>query len=510
MSAHFLRRILFAGAASLIPAFASAQGHFLRGDSNHDREIDVSDAVTTLLHLFVGAETPPCLDALDFDDSGSIEITDAIGLLRFAFTGGAAPAAPFPVFEADPTPDALACLPEVPGSVTAGGSILTGEITQDVTLRADKTYRIVSGAYMKPGTTLTIEPGVTIFGDSATRAFLALERGARIFAVGTRTHPVVFTSDKPVGQRRAGDWGGVIVCGRAPANPVGGEWVVKGFQSLVAGGGSSPDPEESSGRMSYVRVEYAGGDVMGYPLTALTFAAVGSGTQLDHIMAKEGRDDGLEWYGGTSSLKYALAVGIEDDGIDCEYGWQGRVQFAVCFQKPSAGNHGWQAAEDDTQPLLEPRTVPTLSNVTLLGAYASGSRSAGGLRLRRWAGANFFNGIIQGWHEAGVLLSSNFGPVDVDRTAFYGNATNCSGSTTVCTTLFSPPHVNVAATGPLVMDAEHLEHPNLRGIASRLPPVLDPALIDPWFDSVSYVGAVPPEGEGDDWTHEPWISWERS
>ncbi len=424
--------LVLSGAASLAPLAASAQAHFLRGDSNHDQELDVSDAVTTLLYLFAGAPAPPCLDALDVDDSGSIEVTDAVAFLRFAFAAGPPPAAPFPVFEADPTPDAVSCLPEVPGPAAEGGSILSGDISQDLTLRADKTYRIVSGAYMKPGTTLTIEAGVTIFGDSATRAFLVIERGAKIFAVGTRTHPVVFTSDKQVGQRRAGDWGGVVICGRAPANPVGGEWIVKGFQNLYAGGGPSPDPDESSGRLSYVRVEYAGAEVMGYPITALTFAAVGAGTQLDHIMAKEGRDDGLEWYGGTCSLKYALAVRIEDDGIDCEYGWQGRVQFAVCIQKPSAGNHGWQAAEDDTQPRLEPLTLPTLSNVTLIGAYASGSRSAGGLRIRRFAGVNFYNGIIQGWHEAGVLLSSNFGPVEVDRCAFYGNATNCSGSTTVC------------------------------------------------------------------------------
>ena len=71
-----------------VPVRAPAQGHFLRGDSNHDREVDVSDAVFTLLYLFAESEAPPCLDALDIDDGGTIAITDAIALLGYAFTGG--------------------------------------------------------------------------------------------------------------------------------------------------------------------------------------------------------------------------------------------------------------------------------------------------------------------------------------------------------------------------------------------------------------------------------------
>jgi hypothetical protein len=482
----------------------------LRGDSNHDQDIDVSDAVYTLLYLFVGSTPPPCLDALDVDDNGSVEVTDAIGLLGFLFTAGPAPAAPFPVFEADPTPDELSCLPEVPGPVTDGGSVITGDITEDVTLIPDKTYRVVSGAYFKEGTTLTIEAGVTILCDSDTTAFLVIERGARIQAVGTSTHPVVLTSDQPVGERRSGDWGGFLICGRGPTNVDGGEWVVKGFQGLWAGGADNPDPTESSGRVSYLRVEYAGGNVMGFPLTAITFCALGSETQLDHIMAKYGRDDGLEWYGGTCSLKYGIAFGVEDDGIDCEYGWQGSAQFVVCLQDPRAGNNGWQIAEDDEQPRLEPLTLPTLSNVTLLGAYASGSRSADGLRAERWAGVNLYNGILQGWHDSGIDYNDDHGPVVLDHCAFYDNDTDCEGSSTLCGELFEPPLVNVAADETLVVDPDTLDDPDLRGIATRLPAPLDPTGIDAWFDPVTYVGAVPPEGEGPDWTHERWISWQRN
>jgi hypothetical protein len=493
-----------------LPVSASAQAHFLRGDSNHDQDIDVSDAVATLLYLFAGAPEPPCLDALDFDDGGLIDMTDATNILEYLFTDGAAPAAPYPIFEADPTADALTCLPEVPGAAADGGSVLTGDITVDLHLHPDKTYRIVSGAYMKAGTTLTIDAGVTILADHATVAYLVIERGAKVYANGTDTHPVVFTSDRAVGSRKAGDWGGFLICGRGPVNVTGGEWVLKGWTNLYAGGGVSPDPEDSSGRVSHVRVEYAGGNVMGYPLTAITFAALGTGTELDHIMAKYGKDDGLEWYGGTCNLRYGLSVGIEDDGMDCEYGWVGKAQFVICLQNPTAGNNGWQVAEDSTQPLLEPRTIPTLSNITLLGAYASGSRSAVGARAGRWAGFNLYNTIIQGWHSQGLMLDTNYGPVAMDRCAFFGNTANCAGSTSTCTALFQPPLQNIVATATLVVDPATLENPDLRGVASRLPPVLDPTAIDPWFEPATYTGAVPPAGEGADWTHERWISWRKN
>ena len=485
-----------------------AQAHFLRADANHDREVDVSDAVFTLFHLFLEAPQPPCLDALDVNDDGANDLSDVLSLLDYLFLHGASPAAPFPVFEADPTPDGLSCLPERPGSVSEGGSVITGDITEDVHLAADRTYRIISGAYVKQGAELTIDPGVTILGDSETTAFLAIERGARIFAVGTNTHPVVFTSDRPVGSREAGDWGGVLVCGRAPANVEGGEWVVKGFDDLWAGGGANPDPEESSGQLSYVRFEFAGGDVMGFPLTAITFCALGSGTQLDHILAKYGRDDGLEWYGGTSSLRYGLTIGVEDDGIDCEYGWQGRAQFLVCLQNPAAGNNGWQVAEDDEQPRLEPLTLPTLANLTLLGAYASGSRSADGIRVERWAGVEVHNSIVEGWHENGIRLDDDFGPVTITHTIFADNDDHCSGSNATCSRLFDGDAANTTSDEGVVVDAETLEDPDLRGIASRLPSPRDLTEIDEWFEPVTFVGAVPPEGEGDDWTRERWVSWQ--
>lgn len=79
---------------------------FVRGDANRDAEVDASDAVAILYWLFLG-EPSSCLDVLDVDDSGKIQLADVIRLLRYVFVGGEGPAAPFPQAGSDPSGDAL-------------------------------------------------------------------------------------------------------------------------------------------------------------------------------------------------------------------------------------------------------------------------------------------------------------------------------------------------------------------------------------------------------------------
>ncbi|MCZ6792301.1 MAG: hypothetical protein O7J95_01655 [Planctomycetota bacterium] len=83
---------------------------FIRGDSNGDEKVDMADAQTTLSYLFLGSQTPRCLDAADTDDDGELHITDPIYLLQYRFLGGAPPPAPFPKEGQDPTDDSLGCL----------------------------------------------------------------------------------------------------------------------------------------------------------------------------------------------------------------------------------------------------------------------------------------------------------------------------------------------------------------------------------------------------------------
>jgi len=86
-------------------------GAFLRGDSNRDGAVDISDAITTLLYLFGGGGggEVPCLDALDTNDDGVTDISDASYGLDYLFRGGPAPPPPYPTAGTDPTPDELGC-----------------------------------------------------------------------------------------------------------------------------------------------------------------------------------------------------------------------------------------------------------------------------------------------------------------------------------------------------------------------------------------------------------------
>jgi hypothetical protein len=83
---------------------APADGYFIRGDANADGAFDISDAISVLFYLFSGgASTPRCLDALDADDTGTVDITDPLYILGALFQNGPVPPAPFPDPGTDPT-----------------------------------------------------------------------------------------------------------------------------------------------------------------------------------------------------------------------------------------------------------------------------------------------------------------------------------------------------------------------------------------------------------------------
>ena len=76
--------------------------HFVRGEVNGDGEVDLSDAVAILGHLFLGEADPDPLEAADVNADQVLDITDPIFLLDFLFLGGAPIPAPFPGRGPDP------------------------------------------------------------------------------------------------------------------------------------------------------------------------------------------------------------------------------------------------------------------------------------------------------------------------------------------------------------------------------------------------------------------------
>ena len=188
--------------------------------------------------------------------------------------------------------------------------------------------------------TLTIEPGVIVYASGS--AFLMVNRGNQINAVGTATRPIIFTSRQNVlgetTDSSSGQWGGVVLGGRAQvtdceedgATPgtVDCERQVEGAATPAFFGGVTND--DSSGRMSYVQIRYSGFTLAGgSELQSLTTGGTGSNTQFDHIMSFNSSDDGMEFFGGYVNMKYVAIVGAEDDSIDSDTGVKANLQYVI-------------------------------------------------------------------------------------------------------------------------------------------------------------------------------------
>ena len=211
---------------------------------------------------------------------------------------------------------------------------LSGDMKTSTTLSAATDYLLQGLVTVKAGTTLTIEKGTVLKGEAQSKAILLVEAGAKIVAEGTEDEPIVFTSQAAPGDRRAGDWGGVVILGNAPVNVPGGKGNIEGILKTVSGtqyGGT--DPDDSSGVFRYVRIEYAGVVLaQDNEVNGLTLGGVGRGTKLDHVQVRQALDDCFEFFGGTVDAKYLACQGNEDDGFDWDNGYSGRLQFLVLQQ----------------------------------------------------------------------------------------------------------------------------------------------------------------------------------
>jgi len=286
---------------------------------------------------------------------------------------------------------------------------VTGDITTDTKWYANARYFLSGFVYVKNNATLTIEAGTIIKGVSGTKGTLIIERGSKILAQGTSTKPIIFTSDKPKGQRGYGDWGGLVICGQAPTNKhdVGtGVGIAEGGIGSNYGG---TNPADNSGVLQYVRIEFPG-----IPLTAtanseingLTLYSVGSGTTMDHIQVSYSGDDSFEWFGGTVNAKYLVALRGWDDDWDTDNGFSGKVQFFVSLRDPASADqsqsNGFESDNDADGSTLTPVTAPVFCNGSVFGPLAASGTTANSLyrhaiQLRRGTRLSIYNSVFAGW-----------------------------------------------------------------------------------------------------------------
>jgi hypothetical protein len=292
---------------------------------------------------------------------------------------------------------------------------VNANITTNQTWGANEVIRLSGFVFVTEGATLTIEPGCIIrsggTAEADRRASLIITRGARIVANGTAERPIVFTSLSNVGQRRVGDWGGVIILGRARNNRQGGESIIEGGlapQNLATHGGNNDD--DNSGIFRYVRIEYGGAQFSAdNEINGLTMGSVGRATQLDHVQVSFVDDDAFEWFGGTVNAKYLISYRNVDDDFDCDFGYRGHVQYGLIVRDPalydaSSGStsEGFEIDNDGTGTEAEPRTAPVFSNITNVGPRRGGSAAVNsnfvrGARLRRASAPSIFNSVFTDW-----------------------------------------------------------------------------------------------------------------
>ncbi|CAH0995961.1 hypothetical protein EMA8858_02089 [Emticicia aquatica] len=301
-----------------------------------------------------------------------------------------------------------------------------GVLEGNVTWTADKIYKLVGfvrvgqedvfGTITKTGT-LTIEPGTLIIGDRATKGTLVIQRGSKIIANGTVDKPIVMTSERNPGEKEAGDWGGLVICGKAPNNlpDDAKNRELEGGYGAFHGGSDAAD---NSGSLKYVRVEYAGIPVNpNQEINSYTFGSVGSGTTVDYVQASYGLDDSFEWFGGTVQCKHLIAYRGLDDDFDTDNGFSGYVQYAVGIrgttQADQSGSNGFECDNDAAGSSNTPFTSAIFANVSIIGAKGKAETSINvqfqnGAQLRRNNKQKLYNTFITGYPN-GVYIDSQRG-----------------------------------------------------------------------------------------------------
>ncbi|MGC1514815.1 MAG: multidrug transporter [Maribacter sp.] len=298
-----------------------------------------------------------------------------------------------------------------PPPTTGETIMLAGSYDTDVVLDIANEYIINGPMIMEDGTTLTIPAGMIVKAEpTGSDVYVAIAQGARIVADGTQSAPIIFTSNSA--NPRAGDWGGLILLGRAPVNSVAGTATSTSEIAGLPYGGTAAD--DDSGILRYVRVQYSGGSADGQSENnGFSFYGVGNGTIVDYVQMFEGLDDGLEFFGGTVNASHVSILNAQDDSLDWTEGYSGTItdiyieHNGVAWDKAiEADGYNTDIGNNSTPVYF---SSPNITNLTIIGkgadnliqdgtAVSLGSYEA--VRLRAGTAGIFTNVLIEGFGEA--------------------------------------------------------------------------------------------------------------
>ncbi len=395
---------------------------------------------------------------------------------------------------------------------------ISGTITSDTRLENDIAWslsgKVTVGNDNADSATLTIEPGTFIFGKSGAD-YLVVARGSKIQAVGTVDAPIVMTSVNDMlglsDNESSAEWGGLVLLGNAPSNKC--DQADLASCEIQAEGEAGPyggaDPEDDSGALKYVQVRYAGFEVIpDNELNGITFAGVGSGTEVEYIQVHNNLDDGVEFFGGTVDAKYVVLTGNRDDSLDWADGWTGRMQHVLVRHNPNntKANRGIEADNQSGNFTATPVSKPRIANMTIVGNNFDGEDDSEGVLLRAGTAAELYNFIVTGPSGMGECFEINSDESVTNagngEIIFRNSILDCA----------EPTKNSEDASGTVTLDADawfRAQPGNIIGdalLGGYIPAPNSPALgngynvannVDSWFDNVDYIGAF--DGEND-WT----------
>lgn len=317
-------------------------------------------------------------------------------------------------------------------------TITDGDLVGNTTYNWEKEniYLLDGYVFLEAGGVLNIEAGTIIKGSGSpstgdVASALIITVGAQIFAEGTADAPIIFTSDQDdtddpndLEAIDRGLWGGLILLGDATIARPGGTDNIEGIpadQDKATFGGS--DDADNSGILRYVSIRHGGAVISnGDEINGLTLGGVGSGTTMEYIEVFANDDDGIEWFGGTASVKYASVAFCKDDSYDYDFGWRGKGQFWFTILDTDVSGRGGE--HDGANPDGEdPFSKPTIANATIIGpgsdAFPEGDGGDIGLFFRDRAGGQYWNSIITQFPGIGLAVEDLDGDGDA-----YNNLVN--------------------------------------------------------------------------------------
>ncbi len=284
---------------------------------------------------------------------------------------------------------------------------LSGDISTDVTLDANVEYILAGALQVVDGGILRIPAGTVIKAKKGFNKYILVEMGGKIYVNGTAEKPVTMTSAEA--NPNMGDWGGLVINGRARLSGPAGVVTTSTTEinpAVIYGGDVDND---NSGEIQYLILEYTGAKSSGdVEHNGLTLNGVGSGTKIENIFVVNGADDGIEFFGGSVSVKNLLVVNSEDDMFDVTQGWTGTLDNAYGVWEP-----GYSSTEGDPRGIeadgnldgVTPNDVNQsdfiFKNITIVNKSTFTMQDA--VKIRRGAKANITNMLIKGGTATDII-----------------------------------------------------------------------------------------------------------